>query len=585
MAPFLGDVAFEVIISLEDLIRVWRTYNGGPSAASQIQGLKSDLLRLKTWHADFTTRDVAEVDGGYLDHHLRIASHIQRQLLKLLNGIKESIDDAEKILTGQIVPWDKLDYKENTLEDVMMEPQTELQQIATEIRGLIDCLRRLRVATGDPAPHNRITSAKLRRDPEDYSFDVNFFKETWDKIEEFLADRLAHDRTSSTNSSLPLNEQLSGASSKHQIAAESTPPTIASLKINEFKRKISPDEDSTLSEGARDILQGIEAEVESVLHKSTSDEFQCPYCDMTLMLSHSDRDKWMHHVLSDLQPYVCVSRDCMIPTQQYSKETRWMQHMLANHLRTYQCPLGCNETYPDKIASAAHINQRHADMIPPSQLDTLISLSSSPMTERTNTPCPFCSKTMESISQYQSHVGRHQREAAMFALLSETLLKTKVDLQRRKKAEYKKRREEMTGIRLMYERRRAARDLERRRQREEREAESERCGERRYGETQKEYEERMRRRWKMLWQGRGSEYGPPGPCSILNANEGQEVSKRKGEKSGQVSSHLSSIWFPPFEIISSEEGNNQQSWWLKDNISLEERLNRAAPRTSKDERS
>lgn len=306
MAPFLGDVAFEVIISFEELIRIWRPYNGGPSVASQLPSLKSDVFRLKTWHADFTTRDVTELDGGYLDHHLRTAPHIQRQLLKLLNGLEESIGDAEKILTGQIVPWDKLSYQDNTSEDFKTEPQTELQQIATGIRGLIDCLLRLRVATGDPAPHNRIMSAKLRRDPEDYSFYVNFFKETWDGIEEFLADRLsksvfqrretliqrALDRTTSTNSSLSLNEQPSGASSKHHLAAESTPLTITKLQFNEPMRKTNPDEKPTLSEGARDILQGIEAKVESVLHNSTSDEFQCPYCNMTLMLSHSDQDKW-----------------------------------------------------------------------------------------------------------------------------------------------------------------------------------------------------------------------------------------------------------------------------------------------------
>ncbi|KAI3553011.1 hypothetical protein CABS02_06789 [Colletotrichum abscissum] len=573
MALFLGDVAFEVIISFEELIRMWRPYNGGPSVASQLPSLKSDLFRLKTWQADFTTRDVTELDGGYLDHHLRTAPHIQRQLLKLLNGLKESIGDAEKILTGQIVPWDKLSYQENTSGDSMTEPQTELQQIATGIRGLIDCLLRLRVATGDPAPHNRIMSAKLRREPEDYSLYVNFFQETWDKIEEFLADRLAYDRTS-TNSSLPLNEQLSGVSSKHQKAAESTPLTISKSLINDFKRITSPDEESTLYEGARDILLGIVAQVESVLLKSTSDEFQCPYCNMTLILSHSDQDKWMDHVLSDLQPYVCVSRDCIIPIQQYSEETRWMQHMLANHLRTYQCPLGCNETYPNAIASAAHISQRHPGMIPPSQLDTLISLSSSPMKEETNTSCPFCSQTMGSIAQYQSHVGEHQREAAVFALLSEPLLRTQVDMKRRKKAKYKK-------MMRKWMREITARDL---REREEREAERERCGERRSDEPQKDYEERMGRRWKMLWQGRGLESSSSGPVSILNASEGQEVSREKGEKGGQVSSRRLLPWDVEFEMP-EEKGDNQQGWWLKRDSSFEERWNSAASRMSEDGRS
>ncbi|KAK1633454.1 hypothetical protein BDP81DRAFT_452527 [Colletotrichum phormii] len=140
--------------------------------------------------------------------------------------------------------------------------------IATEICGLVDCLLRLRVDTGDPAPHDRITSAKLRKDPEDYSFDVNFFKETWVRIEEFLAERLG-----------------SGS--------------IKSVKT------ISKDEDLTLSEGARQILRSIEVDVKNVLHESTSDEFQCPYCNMTLGLSNSDQEKWM--LQRDLLKYDRVS--------------------------------------------------------------------------------------------------------------------------------------------------------------------------------------------------------------------------------------------------------------------------------------
>ncbi|KXH35491.1 hypothetical protein CSAL01_01572 [Colletotrichum salicis] len=350
MAPGIEDVAFEAIISFEELIRAWRLYNGGLSVAAKLPSLKSDLFRLKTWHGDFTCRAVAELDGRYLDHHLRNASHIQRQLLKLLSGLKESIVDAKKILTGQTVPWDKLSNKVNTSQDGMIEPQTELQQIATEICGLVDCLLRLRVATGDPAPHDRITSAKLRKNPEDFSFDVNFFKETWVRIEEFLAERLgksvsqrretlrqgAHERKSSTNSDLLHNEQSPGASSRHQKAAESMPPTILGSGSIKYVKTISTDEDLTLSEGARQILQSIEADVKN-----------------------------------------------------------------------------------------------------------------------------------------------------------------------RREEEYRKRREEMMRTKWMGERSRAAGELDRLRQREQREARREKCGERRNNETQKDYEERMGRRWEMLWQGRG----------------------------------------------------------------------------------
>ncbi|KAK1672482.1 hypothetical protein BDP55DRAFT_750586 [Colletotrichum godetiae] len=93
-------------------MRLWRPHNEGPSVVTNLPSLKSDLFQLKKWHADFNTCDVTEMDGGYLDHHLRNASHIQRQLLKLLNGLKESICDSGKILKGQTVPWDKLSDEE-----------------------------------------------------------------------------------------------------------------------------------------------------------------------------------------------------------------------------------------------------------------------------------------------------------------------------------------------------------------------------------------------------------------------------------------------------------------------------------------
>ncbi|KAK1458399.1 hypothetical protein CCUS01_09498 [Colletotrichum cuscutae] len=174
------------------------------------------FCRIPTSESRKRSIPVEDLDGGYLDHHLRTAPHIQRQLLKLLNGLKESIGDAEKILTGQIVPWDKLSYQENTSGDSMTEPQTELQQIVTGIHSV----------SRPETPLLTIVSSFIvfSRPPGQ----VKHLIEQHQQIRVYL----------STNN----------------------PPAL--LQFNEPMRKTNPDEEPTLSEGARDILQGIEAQVE-----------------------------------------------------------------------------------------------------------------------------------------------------------------------------------------------------------------------------------------------------------------------------------------------------------------------------------
>lgn len=58
-------------------------------------------------------------------------------------------------------------------------------------------------------------------------------------------------------------------------------------------------------------------------------------------------------------------------------------------------------------------------MVPQTQLYNLINLSSNPPVEETTKKCPFCWEITSSLTQYQYHVGNHQRETALFALLGD----------------------------------------------------------------------------------------------------------------------------------------------------------------------
>ncbi|KAG7072134.1 hypothetical protein JMJ76_0004994 [Colletotrichum scovillei] len=162
---------------------------------------------------------------------------------------------------------------------------------------------------------------------------------------------------------------------------------------------------------------------------------------------------------------------------------------------------------------------------------------------------------MKDGSQYQSHVGNHQRKVALIILLGdESRLKMRVKPQRRRvKSEW-----------IREQKKRRARDESRQRQaREAREAAEEKCGERRDGESQQDYEKRMKNRWQILWQGRGMVTGYQFARSISEASEGQEGKATRGEGEGQVSpQHPSdSSTSPPLERKwdrSSRDGGNRR---------------------------
>lgn len=305
MDPTLAENALKVIKSFEELLRVCGQHNVRPAAGSELSSLRSDLARLKAWYADVTTHEDAKLKGYYLEYRLRSASHIHRQLLQLLDSLDGTIRDAESIVSGRTVPWEELDYEEDLIESLSEGPQTEFQQIAKEICGIVDCLLRLRVATKDPAPHDRIISSRHRKSPEELTFDIDLIRKTWVETEEFLIERVgssvyqrreelrqrSRDRTSSMTSELWSGRQPSDAIRRNQKAAESV--LLSRSGVVKPITELDPEDDPVLSHSTSYTIRSIQTDVENLFHGSISKIIECPYCNITLNFGRDSVETWM----------------------------------------------------------------------------------------------------------------------------------------------------------------------------------------------------------------------------------------------------------------------------------------------------
>ncbi|KAG5797975.1 hypothetical protein H9Q69_002980 [Fusarium xylarioides] len=123
-----------------------------------------------------------------LDYRLRDSSNIKGQVLSLLKGLVELLQDAHDILTGIEVPWDQIAADEDVEEPD--DPDTELNQISADIADVVNCLLRLSVAIRNPAPHDRFIKSHSIDTSHYEIFDIQHVSSKFRTIEPLLAERL-----------------------------------------------------------------------------------------------------------------------------------------------------------------------------------------------------------------------------------------------------------------------------------------------------------------------------------------------------------------------------------------------------------
>jgi hypothetical protein len=120
------------------------------------------------------------------------------------------------------------------------------------------------------------------------------------------------------------------------------------------------------------------------------------------------------HVFNDLRPYVCLVKDCTAPDYTFARRHDWVMHEY-DHNKEWSCIL-CSQAFTARLNLEQHIQLVHYDVADKHQLDRMTSMGAKSLTSIINVVCPLCREVSLSSKEYQSHVGRHQQDLALFSL-------------------------------------------------------------------------------------------------------------------------------------------------------------------------
>ncbi|CZS85668.1 unnamed protein product [Fusarium graminearum] len=394
--------------------------------------IREEETRFKIWSGNMGAHSEGRRS---LQYRLRDASHLQKQVMSLLDELSELLGDAFLIVSGERIPWDRVEDDEEFPQDTESEsdsefgdmPGTEVAQIAQNVSDVVNCLLRLSVAIRNPAPHDRFMSFSSSEASHYEPFDIQHVKNKFGEIEPFLADRLGK-AISRRREYFKYREShhlklKQGLDSVEEDGAESTVASSLPLHAKAAGFNLDAmDEDGASNSGltqtsfASSRADSDKLSVPPLPKEAEDGPFECPFCYM--MITASSIDSWKRHVLADLRPYVCLWEDCTAPGMEFTRRYEWMLHEMQNHRKAYNCPCSCGMTFRVRSQCKDHINKTHPKTFPTSQLDTMIDLNARPMNEKEGSICPLCQENISSMKDYQRHVGRHQEQLALFALPS-----------------------------------------------------------------------------------------------------------------------------------------------------------------------
>ncbi|KAI0413521.1 hypothetical protein F5X98DRAFT_366486 [Xylaria grammica] len=403
-------------------------------AQVQLSSVQDELSRFKVWAGNMGAHRTGR---SSLEYRLRDASHIKSQVLRLLESLRELLDDASAILRDVKIPWDKFpDEDVSSLADdaslsELSIPDTELGQILRNVTDINSCLVRLSVSIRNPAPHDSFRASRHTDTTHFEPYDIEHVRSKFPSMDHVISERLG--RAISRRRQFFKYRQ-----SHHDIisqgldfdtnATEIIPQsTIASSIPEHLKNDTAFDLMATNDDAASETRFSLTSYATSTAGEDklrvpplpTEAElgpFECPFCYMVIIAD--SRLAWKRHVFQDLRPYVCLSTDCEAPEQDFDSRHQWMDHILNSHWKIWRCPSGCQITFDSAAGCRDHLVNNHSDAFPSWQIDSIIKLCEATTTPERGLSCPFCGHSINSIEQYQRHVGNHEVQIALFALPS-----------------------------------------------------------------------------------------------------------------------------------------------------------------------
>ncbi|KAK8065121.1 zinc finger transcription factor ace1 [Apiospora hydei] len=342
-----------------------------------------------------------------LQYRLREASGIRIQVVSSLQILAEFLDDA---LVATIEMEDRED------EIIGTNDIDELDDLVCDIGRIITSLLRLSVAIRNPAPHDRFSLSVAETDTSYFHpRDIAHVQDKFPVASSTLCERLG-------KANSYRRQYFKYREARHIRLEQGTSPeddgrsTIASsipqaLKDGEGLARESEfvDEDQQSEGGQTQTTIAVENDrLPPLPALSRRGPFECSFC--YTMIAVSTIKAWQRHILRDLRCYVCLHDDCPGVTQQFERRHDWIQHMRQQHWRLWHCPVGCEERSSTWKQLATHLALFHGQTV------VSRSTTSRPRPWWIEEPCPLCNEPMRSAPEYQSHVGEHHIDLALFAL-------------------------------------------------------------------------------------------------------------------------------------------------------------------------
>ena len=327
-----------------------------------------ELGRLRVWAANIGAHQTGQ---SSLDFRLRDASHISKQITKLLRDLEQSLHDILDELSG-----DRTDVLEDDDSWPGEESTTELQQLHEEVINIIDCLYQLSMLIRKPAEHDMLIGSRAGDMTQFEFYDKEHVRNLHPRTEEQIGQRLGNAITR-RRKYLFYRERhhkklQKGIEEVQGIQRAITGSVISETIATDLQTTNIEFEETSSNSGisqtsyAPSLIDGGRVTIPPPPRDSVGGKpFECPYCFFVIHIKSTR--SWNQHIFKDIKPYVCTFPECSMPDRLYDSRREWYFHESTEH--------------------------RREDFV-----------------------CSLCKDTLNSSKQYERHVARHLEELALFAL-------------------------------------------------------------------------------------------------------------------------------------------------------------------------
>ncbi|KAH7327481.1 hypothetical protein BKA65DRAFT_68013 [Rhexocercosporidium sp. MPI-PUGE-AT-0058] len=387
--------------------------------------------RFKAWATNIAALQEGHMKSS-LDFRLREATEIRSRVLKILESLKESLNSAHLIVTGERgnKTWEvgamsessfssdfgsEVSWEESDAGSVNEKLETsELNELLSAIKTANSSLMDISIVIRNTPTRDDYVKAAAR-----YSLDSHWDVSHVDakfgsakRSSDWLIQRLGksitrrrqyltyrkehHDKLSKDWDEPPKEVIMLDKEEKE------APPTVALTKATTYVEGLpAPPKDGSevgSFETETSYQQTVAGDIEDHLLTvppppaeafegvpfEFGHPFQCPYCWTEQNVK--SRNAWKKHVFRDLRPYVCTFKECNL--RMFRSRNEWFAHELQAHRREWTCAT-CSKLFASKSSFKSHLLWHYPAMAG-SELDALILQSEEPMDRFPASACLIC---------------------------------------------------------------------------------------------------------------------------------------------------------------------------------------------------